>query len=117
MFFLEFVSGLSCIVTTHDLTGSEASTNSFHIEDYMPREADRDPAALARVAVSCARFLAWRLRAFSDATYRVIMSVRDRTSTLRFHTLRDGESWLTSDLDGYDEAVGYLDSTDPDLGH
>ncbi|MBA3580493.1 MAG: hypothetical protein H0W42_10970 [Gemmatimonadaceae bacterium] len=88
-----------------DATGYEASMNAQHVEDHLPRGAAREPVALAVAARSCAVFLLRSLRAFSDEPFRVIVSVSGRQSTIRFHRIRDNESWLAPDLDGYGEAV------------
>ena len=85
----------------HDLTGEECSVNSFHLEDYLEVDMSREAPALAATAVRCVDWLAERLRRFSADSFRIIVSVDGRNSTMRFHKVRDGESWLHDDLEGY----------------
>src|SRR5437867_12613315 len=95
VFFHAFAIGIEHIVVdehAHDRTGYEASINSLHVEDFVERERVTTPSALAWVAVRCAEYLADRLRAFSGARFRVIISVANRAATLRFHTIRERES-------------------------
>jgi hypothetical protein len=113
VFFRAFATGIEHVVVdehAHDRTGYEASINSLHVEDYVEREHVSTSSALAWVAVRCAEYLAGRLRTFSGDRFRVIVSVSSRAATLRFHTLREAESWLADDLETYtDEAIGYID--------
>jgi hypothetical protein len=95
----------------HDSTGFECAVTSLHVEDYL----DPQPGGyvLAPIALACARSLASQLRQSVVDPCRIIVNVRpaDGTSTLRFHKIRVGESWLADDLEGYrDEAVLVLDT-------
>jgi hypothetical protein len=95
----------------HDSTGFECAVNSLHVEDYL--EPQPGGHALAPIAITCARWLASQLRQSVADPCRIIVNVRpaDGTSTLRFHKVRAGESWLADDLEGYlDEAVLVLDT-------
>jgi hypothetical protein len=95
----------------HDATGYECAINRIRLKDYLERDAAQEPVALAATVLVCARFLATRLEHFSTDTFRIIASVQDRTSMLRFHKLREGERWLRDDLEGYqEEALLVLDS-------
>jgi hypothetical protein len=89
----------------HDLTGKECFVNSFHLEDYLEKGMSREAPALAVTAVKCVDWLAERLRRFSADPFQIIFSVDGRHSVMRFHKVRDGESWLDDDLEGYQEAV------------
>ena len=94
-----------------DATGYECAVNGFHLEDYLERDAAPEPVTLAATALACARFLAARLEHFSTDPFRIIASVANGASVLRFHKLREGERWLRDDLEGYrEEAVLVLDS-------
>jgi hypothetical protein len=99
-----------------DATGYEASVNSQHVEDYLPRGTALTPTSLAMTAQACARLLATRLRAFSADPFRIIVSVDGTTSTIRFHKIREDERpWLSPNLEGYQEAILVLDTTDPEV--
>jgi hypothetical protein len=51
------------------------------------------------------------LRRFSADPFRIIFSVDGRNCVMRFHKVRDGESWLHDDLEGYQEAVAAYEVT------
>ena len=95
----------------NDLTGNESSVNSFHLEDYLEKGMSREAPALAVTAVKCVDWLAERLRRFSADPFRIIFSVGGRNCVMRFHKVREGESWLDDDLEGYQEAVAVYDVT------
>ena len=113
VFFHELAIGLDHLSRPITGTEYEASVNAIRIKDYVEPEYLATTPAVARVTVTCAEYLAERLRAFSpDDRCRVIISVReDGSARLRFHTVRDDESWLAADLEGYqEEGIGYIDS-------
>jgi hypothetical protein len=90
-----------------DRTGLEALVNHFHIDG--DSETQRD----FWTAVTAAEHLAEALSSEPEAgPTRVIVS-RDEdgyvNSTVRFVRRRPGEAWLSDDLAGYAEPVGYLD--------
>ncbi len=93
-----------------DETGYECSENHIHI-DWLTR--DRSLPALVHLRLGlllCERLVA-RLQARSDAVpARVIMSFDGRYCVVRFHKLREGQLWLASDLEGYQEGVLFLDT-------
>jgi hypothetical protein len=119
LFFREFALGqrtAAALPHFGDATGYEASVNGHHLKYYLPPDAPRDTVTLAHVTLACARFLARRLRSASNEPCRVIVTVSANDATIRFHKLREDEpTWLSSNLEGYEEAVGYLDTTDEDL--
>ena len=48
-------------------------------------------------------------RIAKNRSFQVIVSVDDHECTIRFHQLRQGESWVAEDLEGYtEEAVLHL---------
>jgi hypothetical protein len=95
-----------------DKTGYECAVNRIHLEDYFEKGMAREAPSLALTAVQCAAFLADRLRRFSTDPFRILASVDDRNCTLRFHKVRDGESWIDDDIDGYEEAVFVMDTAE-----
>jgi hypothetical protein len=118
VFFREFAVDLDHLSRPITDTEYEASVNSLHVEDYVDPERVATMADLARVAVGCAEYLAEQLRGFSSERFRVIVSVTEcsatlRSATLRFHMIREGESWLAPDLDlerYAQEGLGVIDS-------
>jgi hypothetical protein len=92
-----------------DPTGNECSVNSFHLEDYLEKGMAREAPALAATAAKCADWLAERLRRFSAEPFRIIVSIENRHCTMRFHKTRDGETWLTGDIESYGEAMAIWD--------
>jgi hypothetical protein len=93
----------------HDMTGYECAVNAIHLEDYLEKGMAREPPALAATAMKCVDWLAERLRKFDAGPFRIIVSIDRRNCTLRFHKVRDDESWLVDDLEGYEEAVAASD--------
>jgi hypothetical protein len=92
-----------------DSTGYEAFVNHWHID---PEGRQSSPAATVGVALSFARALATKLSQapFSDRVFRIVLSLDDGSSepvssTVRFYTVREGEEWLTNDLEIYPEPI------------
>jgi len=51
-----------------------------------------------------------------NRNFQVIVSVDDHECTIRFHQLRQGESWVAEDLEGYAEEAILLLTTDQTTG-
>lgn len=47
----------------------------------------------------------------SNNTLRIVISSDEISTTIKFHLLRTGEHWLTSNLEEYEEALLTLNST------
>jgi hypothetical protein len=114
VFFHELAIGLNHLSRPITGTEYEASVNLIRIKDYAEPEYLTTPEGVARTTLACAEYLVDSLRAFSpDDRFRVIVSTRedDGSARLGFHTVRDDESWLDDDLDGYqEEGLGYIDT-------
>jgi hypothetical protein len=113
VFFRELFhhDALTALAMHHDMTGYECAVNAIHLEDYLEKGMAREAPALAATAVKCVDWLAERLRRFSSEPFRIIVSVDRRNCTLRFHKVRDGESWLADDIEAYEEAIAASDVT------
>ena len=111
VFFRELFhhDALTALASHYDMTGYECAVNAIHLEDYLEKGMARETPALAVTATKCVEWLAERLRRFSAEPFRIIVSVEGRNCTTRFHKMRDGESWLADDLEGYDESVAFYD--------
>lgn len=90
-----------------DRTGYECFINHIHIDDYV-KEA---PAAQAFCFVF-AVLSRWRQQ-WRFGTLNSIVAFADRSSSVvRFHYKRPNESWLAQDLNGYEEAILELPSSE-----
>jgi len=107
VFFRELFhhDALTALAMHHDMTGYECAVNAIHLEDYLEKGMARESPALAVTAAKSADWLAERLRKFSTDPFQIIVSVKAGNCTMRFHKVRDRESWLADDLEGYEEAV------------
>jgi hypothetical protein len=114
VFFHELAIGLNHLSRPITGTEYEASVNLIRIKDYAEPEYLTTLEGVARTTLLCAEYLVDRLRTFSpDDRFRVIVSTRedDGSARLGFHTIRDDESWLDDDLEGYqEEGIGYIDT-------
>jgi len=94
-----------------DLTGSECSSGSFHLEDFVTVDVAviDDVPALSEAAQ---RTLLIQGLGFGIRFARLVrdldkpgpvrcIDANDTNATFRFHQIRDGESWNDPDLDNY----------------
>jgi hypothetical protein len=95
------------------LTGWEADTNSFHLDETVPVTVDRtgdgepvisptDQALMLRHGLG----FAWQLARLAaelpePVDLRCIISANSTNGTFRLHRLRDGEPWISEALDEY----------------
>ena len=112
-------SALESLTKSEDETGIETFVNEIHIEDFV--EVELPFVEVARLACDFAFMLTTRLQNLKPQTrFRVIVSamavspsgsVRD-TCVVRFHEQRDGQQWLSEDLDQYrEEAIEMFELT------
>ena len=95
-----------------DRTGYECFANHIHVDDLV---LECSPETLVEQAIALAEFLNHRLRTVApNSTFRFIISMHDDGGcTLRFHTVRSGEDWVSDNLEQYtEEAVAVIESTD-----
>lgn len=88
-----------------DKTGYECLINHVH----FPFDGTGDSLkSFLRYAVALQHGLA---QIAKNRAFQVIVSVNEQECTVRFHQLRQGESWIAEDLEGYaEEAVLLLGS-------
>lgn len=93
-----------------DLTGFECFVNHIHVEDQVNR-SELDQAALLKQGLAFALAAENRLRStLPSKAFKVIVALTARGCGVRFHSVRSGEEWLASDLDGYSkEAILVLE--------
>ncbi|AXF61878.1 hypothetical protein DVA43_21220 [Leclercia sp. W6] len=82
-----------------DKTGVECFVNSFHIDDYVS-ERYLDYACLF-----CNTILnKWPLER-NDKKLNMIVSMDEFGAVVKFHVIRQGETWLSNNLEKYEEAI------------
>jgi hypothetical protein len=85
-----------------DKTGYECFVNKIHIDNFSENPL---PAAIS-LAVQL-------LKQFHNYNLRTIISYDDLSCVLRFHIIRNNESWLNSDIEKYkEEGILIIDSKD-----
>ncbi len=92
-----------------DKTGYECFINSIHVDDYV----DADYLVYACRLVEDF-FAAWR-RTEKKEVLRAIISSDEFGATVKFHVHRDFESWISEDIEAYENAVLVADSTSINL--
>jgi hypothetical protein len=86
-----------------DDVGYEAFINHFHLQGSSEMEA-------LRMALSAVSTLAPMVqRGASERSVRFIIGIDGASSSVRFHVVRPGASWLTDGLEGYEEPVLFTD--------
>ena len=109
-----------------NLTTYECQHNSFHLEDDsmqqgelnqdgVPRISESDQVTLLRRGLLIARHVCDLARNLAEPVpIRCIISAGETNGTFRFHQLRDGEDWITNDLDRFRlENIVLVDSRPP----
>lgn len=82
-----------------DKTGVECFVNSFHIDDYVS-ERYLDYACLF-----CNKILDKWTDSHEPEVLNVIISLDEFGAVIKVHVKRNDESWLSDNLDKYEEAV------------
>jgi hypothetical protein len=89
-----------------DKTGCECFFNSVHIDDYVS-----DDYLICAFLLVDSVFSAWRQRGVKDKLMAVVSS--DGLGVLvKFYVEREGEAWLSGDLEGYEQSVLVADSVE-----
>lgn len=87
-----------------DKTGYECFVNSIHIDDY----AESNYLACACLFVE-ACFAEWR-RTGSREVIKAVVSADEFGAVVKIHVARSGESWVSEDIEKYDDALLVADS-------
>lgn len=117
-FFLEPLLKLSPNATLlhfPDRTGFECFVNHIHVEDYLDRNGGTDPTSNLQLAsgIRFARELKEKLDEYrSQGRFRIIVTSDDETCIVRFHKVRENETWLSEDLEQYREEAVCVMETD-----
>lgn len=89
-----------------DLTGVECFINDVSIDDYV----ETIPEMLIQ-GIAFASQLAKKLRGFNGQFSTILTyNAESNSSTVRFHKNREGESWLSGDLDSYGDGILVIES-------
>ncbi|AXI61956.1 hypothetical protein DLD99_16235 [Pseudomonas kribbensis] len=89
-----------------DRTGYECFVNSIHIDDYVKTEF----LACALSYLSSV-FETWNKSGLPGVLQGAISGDKF-DATVKFHLQRPGETWLSDDLEGYEQALFTVDSSD-----
>ena len=79
-----------------DLTGYECLVNHIHVDDYVDDN-------LLSYGMAFYKRLIGLLKTYPEKKFRVILAYDDLTCSVRFHLIREGEEWLSANLDSYHE--------------
>jgi hypothetical protein len=95
-----------------DLTGYECFVNHVHIEDYLS-DAERGLNTLLKQGIALANKIVEELSSsFPDKPFKAIVAANESGCSVRFHLIRNGENWLSDDLDKYgQEAILVLETS------
>lgn len=86
-----------------DATGYECFVNHVHIEDHVLGKGTGS-ISVHKQALEFARRLSESLSSsFPGKLFLVILACSESGSSARFHLARQGQSWLSEDLEGYAE--------------
>lgn len=105
--FLFYFSRKMTNASEHDFedkTGYECFINSIHIDDYTSTDYFSCAYAFAMLV-----FQQWGGEG-NNGTMRAIISCDELGASVRFHLVRDGESWTGEDLESFDDAIFIMDS-------
>ncbi|MCB9228345.1 MAG: hypothetical protein H6618_01905 [Deltaproteobacteria bacterium] len=88
-----------------DNTGLECFVNKINIDNYT----DDDPSVsdMLKIGISAINLIKCYLQN-KDDKFAIIYSVQDDdfiAASLRFHKCRDGETWISDNLEGYEDAT------------
>jgi hypothetical protein len=95
-----------------DKTGYECFINHIHIDDYVSEDLVNQSISYASKVLH-----KWNEQQFDGELISIIGFDEDecskkRGAVVRFHYRRQNESWLADDLDGFDQAVMEISSSD-----
>lgn len=109
-FFLKDCVELDTNATSQDFpdnTGYECFINSVNVDDYVENNYLEQGILFAREVFNSFRQLD------VNKTLNCIMSMDEFGLKVKFHTIRAGESWLSDDLEGFEESILVVDSDEP----
>ena len=94
-----------------DRTGYECFINSIHIDDYVASDFVLQACLFVE-----ALFESWRgVEVTGCRKLQAIISCDEFEAVIKFCLVRDGESWLSDDLEKYEEGILAADSLERQL--
>jgi hypothetical protein len=88
-----------------DRTGYECYINSIHIDDYVKVDF-----LGAGIGLLWGLFNWWECNFQSDVVLNAIISSEDMGVIIKFHVLRENESWVSENLEKYEDEILVIDS-------
>lgn len=92
--------------TFMDRTGYECFFNSLHIEDY-----EADQPLVQAILFATRVFEVWNA-AKTNALLIAVISADEHSVVTKFHTKRLGEQWLSDNMEGYEDPILSVDSSE-----
>jgi hypothetical protein len=94
-----------------NLTAYECFVNHVHLEDFL-ENGGLPPLELLGRGIAFARELLQRLSCLHGTKeFRAIVASDGHTSTVRFHTIRPDEQWVSKSFEGFrEEALAILET-------
>ena len=89
-----------------DRTGYECFINHIHLDDYVDSDYLVHGIDYIRQV-----FLTWNKR-YRKRKLIAVLAISESSPTVRFHTKRSGEQWLSDNMEGYEEPVLTVDSSE-----
>ena len=89
-----------------DCTGFECFVNHIHIDDFV------DDELIEQAALYIERVLSMWNKSGNERPMNAIMSWAEDGVSVRFHLCRPDEQWLMYDLEGYQEGILEISSSD-----
>lgn len=88
-----------------DKTGYECFVNSIHIDDFVESEYLIHACLFVEAC-----FDVWRQKGH-EVNIRAIISSDESGAVVKIHVVREGESWVSQDLEKYEDAILVADSS------
>lgn len=108
---LQTRGGNSRLDSFPDRTGYECFINSIHIDDYVASDFVLQACLFVE-----ALFESWRgVEGTGCRKLQAIISCDEFGAVVKFCLVRDGESWLSDDLEKYEEGILVADSLERQL--
>jgi hypothetical protein len=90
-----------------DKTGFECFINHMHIDDFVSKDVEENSIVFVSKMLE-----KWNLKNNGGILNSIVSFDKTGGASVRFHYKRRGESWLSDDLDGYQEAIFEMASSD-----
>ena len=99
-----------------DDTGYECFVNQIHLSDFLPLSSQPTLEIILKEGIALGKALFAKLsEELPWIRFRLIFSVEEEEGTLRFHTMREQESWLANDVEEYQQEGLLILDTPSDL--